>query len=333
MVYDVSGNVVSSSGFSPAIAEAMYELAKNVAYVSDKGPECCQAFYNELYPNRELSSISAVANLGCHTVLAGDAAESLRPYLSVTATYGDNYTEAIKNFTLSGTIAAGSNTITVTYMDETATVTVAAVNALPSGYARLEYIYTDGRQYIDPSLNTTDVDYAEYEVMVRSQWYIKGGNILSSNNFKYPYLSGDNTNGFLSRIGFYYAGNGDSSVTSGSYLFPWKFDERHTIAGFGSGGAVTVDGVQKFAATKGSASSEPLYIFAGGANRIDGNTPNTSYSFMGRLYGMKLYKNNTLIRNYIPCKDSNNEAGLYDIVGGQFYKSASDKKLMRGGEV
>lgn len=265
--------------------------------------------------------------------MAGDNVETLRNYIIVTATYGDGYAEPIKAFTLTGTIVSGANTITIGYMGKLTTVSVTAVNALPTGYTRLEYIYTDGRQYIDPGLNTDDVDFAEYEVMVRSQWYVKGGNILSSDNCKFPYLSGDNTLGPKSRIAFTYAGNGDSSVSSGSYAFPWNFDERHTLGGFGSGGAVTVDGTQLFAVTKGSAASDALYLFAGGASRITSGVPDTSYAFMGRLYGMKLYKNNALIKNYIPCKDSTGEAGLYDLVDEEFLKSASEKKLFRGGEV
>lgn len=332
MIYNVNGDVVGTD-MSSSIKEAMLDLARNVAYINSNGVECYQEIYDEMYPDRELSSISAVTNLGCHTVMAGDSAASLHPYIKVTATYGDGFTAAVNDFTLSGTISSGSNTITVSYMGETATVSVTAVAALPSGYTRLEYIYTDGRQYINPSLNSGDVDFAEYEVMVRSQWYVKGGNILSSNTCKFPYLTGDNTNGFRSRIGFTNRGNGDNKVTSGSYLFPWKFDERHTLSGFASGGAVSVDGTQKFAVPVGSAASDALYIFAGGADRISGNVPDFSYAFIGRLYGMKLYKNNTLIRNYIPCKDSNNEAGLYDVVNSTFLKSASAKRLFRGGEV
>lgn len=333
MIYDVNGNVIGTEGLSQAMKQALLDLADNVAFISGNGPECRQVFYDELHPDRTLSSISAVTDLGCHTPLAGDSAESLRPYIQVTASYEDGYTQPVASFTLSGALTAGANAVSVGYGGQTATVTVNVSAALPSGYTRLEYVYTDGRQYVDPGLNSDDVDYAEYEVMVRSQWFVKGGNILSADNFKFPYLSGDNTNGFKSRIAFTYAGNGDSSVISGSYVYPWNFDERHTLGGFGSGGAVTVDGVQLFSASKGSAASEPLYIFAGGASRIVDGAPNTSYSFMGRLYGMKLYKNNALIKNYIPCKDSSNEAGLYDIVGNQFLKSASEKKLFRGGEV
>ena len=333
MIYDVNGHVVGAEGMSAAMQQALLDLSESVAYINDNGPECYQAFYDEMYPNRELESIAAVLNLGCYTVMAGDNVERLRPYIKVTASYGDGYTSDIKDFTLSGTIASGSNTVTVGYMGETATVTATAVNALPSGYTRLEYVYTDGRQYINPSLNSDDVDFAEYEVMVRSQWFNKGGNILSSDNCKFPYLSGDNTNGFRSRIQFNHAGNGDNKVSSGSYLFPWSFDERHTLSGFGSGGSVAVDGVQLFAVPRGSAASDALYIFAGGASRIVDGMPNESYAFMGRLYGMKLYKNSTLIRNYIPCKDSTGEAGLYDLVTNTFLKSASEKKLLRGGEV
>lgn len=333
MIYNVEGNVVGTD-VSPELMDTLLGMSKDVMYINNRGSEYRQSFYDGVHPNRKLSSISATVNLGCHTVMIGDSVDSLIPYIKVTATYADEYTEVVKDYTIQGTISLGNNSITIIYGGKSTTVIVSAVAGLPAGYTRLEYIYTDGRQYMDTGLTSDDVDYAEYEIMVRSQWYVKGGNILSSDNFRFPYLSGDNANGFKSRIAFFHRGNGDNKVSSGSYIYPWDFDERHLLSGYDANGAVSVDGKQLFSVPKGSSSaSEPLYIFTGGASKVINGSPDTAYSFMGRLYGMKLYKNNTLIRNYIPCKDSNNEAGLYDIVNDAFLKSASDKRLLRGGEV
>ena len=43
-----------------------------------------------------------------------------------------------------------------------------------------------------------------------------------------------------------------------------------------------------------------------------------------KLYGAKLYRDNTLIRYFIPCYNiSTSKAGLYDTVNGVFYPNAA----------
>lgn len=45
---------------------------------------------------------------------------------------------------------------------------------------------------------------------------------------------------------------------------------------------------------------------------------------LARLYYFKIYDNGTLVRDLVPCvRNSDNKAGLYDLVGGQFYSSAN----------
>ena len=55
----------------------------------------------------------------------------------VTAYYNDGTTENVDNFTLSGTIGVGANTITVTYEEKTTTITVV-------GYKVINYVFKDG---------------------------------------------------------------------------------------------------------------------------------------------------------------------------------------------
>lgn len=71
-----------------------------------------------------LTSISASYTGG--DVAVGTAVSSLTG-VSVTATYSDGTTASVTGYTLSGTIAEGSNTITVSYQGKTATFTVNGV--------------------------------------------------------------------------------------------------------------------------------------------------------------------------------------------------------------
>lgn len=53
-----------------------------------------------------------------------------------------------------------------------------------------------------------------------------------------------------------------------------------------------------------------------------------------RTYWYKITDaNDVLVRDYIPCVDANNVAGLYDIANSKFYKSAIGTPLVAGPEV
>ena len=79
----------------------------------------------------ELVSISAVYTQS-GTVYDTDSVDSLKADLVVTATYSDSSTETIPStdYTLSGTLTAGTSTITVVYGGKTATFNVTVTTAL-----------------------------------------------------------------------------------------------------------------------------------------------------------------------------------------------------------
>ena len=113
-----------------ALRTALLQLADSVAYKDDEiGEEVQSDLYDALYPPAELSSISAVYTQG-GTVYTDDSLDSLKTDLVVTAHYSDSTSETLSSsdYTLSGTLASGTSTITVTYQDKTATfdVTVTA---------------------------------------------------------------------------------------------------------------------------------------------------------------------------------------------------------------
>lgn len=67
-------------------------------------------------------------------------------------------------------------------------------------------------------------------------------------------------------------------------------------------------------------------------SRFNGNTgtPDANRS-KGLLYGAKIYEGTTLLHNYIPCyRNSDNEVGVYDIVGDSFYASSSTTPFTYG---
>lgn len=81
-------------------------------------------------PAKTLTGISAVYTGG--NVSVGTAVSGLTG-ISVTAHYSDGSTANVTGYTLSGTIAEGENTVTVTYMGKTTTITVTGEAQAPDG--------------------------------------------------------------------------------------------------------------------------------------------------------------------------------------------------------
>ena len=60
---------------------------------------------------------------------------------------------------------------------------------------------------------------------------------------------------------------------------------------------------------------------------------NISEYLTGKLYYVKLYSGTTLVRDFIPCEDSTGEVGLWDNVTSTFYQNAGTGSFTAGPEV
>lgn len=121
---------------SEELKQALLQIARKVAYIDDQGSVYYQDLYDALYPPKELVSISAVFTQGQTVVYDTASLDSLKSMLVVTGTYDDQSTETIPStgYTLSGTLTAGTSTITVTCDGKTTTFTV-QVTHQPGVYA------------------------------------------------------------------------------------------------------------------------------------------------------------------------------------------------------
>lgn len=71
--------------------------------------------------------------------------------------------------------------------------------------------------------------------------------------------------------------------------------------------------------------SKPIYIFAG--NR----SGNAAYQYSGKLYNFKITDGTNVIRNFVPCyRNSDNVAGLYDLVNNVFYTNQGSENFIVG---
>ena len=117
----------AGDGITEEVKQALLQLARKVAYIDDQGETYYQDLYNALYGTTpaELVSISA-AYTQSGTVYDTDSLDSLKADLIVTAAYSDSSTAVIPaaDYTLSGSLTAGTSTITVSYSGKTATFQV-----------------------------------------------------------------------------------------------------------------------------------------------------------------------------------------------------------------
>lgn len=106
-----------------------------------------------------LVSISAEFTQGSAVIYDTDSLDTLKQYLTVTATMSDSTTRTVTDYTLSGTLTVGTSTITVSYGGKTDTFTVAVSEQ--KLYQLCEYVETDGASRIDTGVQfdgTKDIE-------------------------------------------------------------------------------------------------------------------------------------------------------------------------------
>lgn len=137
---DESGNVEVAGGLNETARALLIAILRNAVYTSDQSANIT-ALENALASNTgggevpdipdepnnpEVTLVSIAATYSGGDVAVGTAVTALTGIV-VTAHYSDGSTAKVTGYTLSGTIAEGSNTITVTYEGKTATFTVTGV--------------------------------------------------------------------------------------------------------------------------------------------------------------------------------------------------------------
>ena len=283
---------------------------------------------------KQVSSISA-AYTQSGTVYDTDTLDSLKNDLVVTATYDDSSTAVVPaaSYTLSGTLSAGTSSITVTYLDKITTFNALVTQAVPTGYTRLQYVATNGNQYVNTNIDETQAESAEYEFSIssgKSDSYATNGNhILSASTTFFPLIKGTGTSGDDRYRLLWCNRKGNETVSVGSNHLNASIDTRYVISAFvNNSDDVAVDGSYLYSQTAGTSasSSNKFVLFTYG-----GNVSQIKYRFWGKLYYMKVYNaSGELIRYFIPAKNSSDVAGLYDPISETFYTSASGTALIAG---
>ena len=185
---------------------------------------------------------------------------------------------------------------------------------LPSGYTKLEYIESSGTQYIDTGVSNFRTQ--STRVTLDVDW-------LSGLGYYFGCAQ--------SGLSWYVEAFQPTKVYSG-YLDESESADIATVIGRytvdKNGVSTNVNGVKIQHASADSSASIPICLLAcGGSSGVSG------IADAARIYSCKIYSGLTLIRQFVPCKNSSGEVGLYDEVNDVFYGNAGTGVFIAGPEV
>jgi hypothetical protein len=131
---------LSDLGDVEGFKTAILQLAQKVAYVDDNGEKYYRDLHNAFYLP---IAISVAFAQGSRTIFSNAELDSLKEFITVTATYADGY-ETVLNaseYDLNGELTAGTSTVTATAGNATSTFDVIVTEfSIPSEYTRYGYI-------------------------------------------------------------------------------------------------------------------------------------------------------------------------------------------------
>lgn len=276
-----------------------------------------------------LSSIEATFTQGGNTIYDDATLDSLKQYLEVVATYSDSSTVTLQDsdYTLSGTLAEGTSTITATYEGKTDTFSVTVTHRLiPSTYQPVEYIASDGNAHFE----IRDINYpvgAVYKVkMLQTQRDTENNRVAvgcltaDTKYFCIGYKKDANNVG-----GFHYYDGCWTTLTK-AYTEP----SIVTMTSTSSSVSVTAENTTESQSNTVSTQVEVQNVIKLGMF-WDNRAAN---ALVGRVYDVEVKNGNTTLSHFVPCyRISDNEIGMYETVSGVFYTSNTGTSFTKGGNV
>ena len=193
---------------------------------------------------------------------------------------------------------------------------------LPSEYQQVEYIESTGTQYIDTGINVNTTT-SRYETKINPSLVSGTMGIFGTRN----YISSNSSsmNVFIINGAFrldWLTGAGDYSVNNISS------NTEYTISI--TRGLATINNVDYTSAA--TTSIDGSYTFYVGNFNNAGSV--YSNGFSGKIYYSKLYNNNILVFDGVPCyRKSDNVIGMYDLVTNTFFTNAGTGVFLKGNSV
>lgn len=209
---------------------------------------------------------------------------------------------------------------------------------LPSSYQQVDYIATDGNQYID-----TGVLAGNYGSGIR---YVFRGNVTAYQSTSLIYWFGALADGCRSgnfftngtnQIGMYIGGSGAQAYNSVTLRPSVGSDFKLVVQGTpedSNNCAVTMNGTQfnKGTLVDTEMPNTNIYLFTAKGTSA-ATTANRKY--YGKLYSFTMDAvDGTPIRNFVPCyRKSDSVVGLYDTVEDIFYTNQGSGSFTKGADI
>ena len=172
---------------------------------------------------------------------------------------------------------------------------------LPDGYTQVDYIQSDGNQYIDTEVTNND----SWELQLKMAWTEFPTNLYSANGINNNMQIGATKNGKWTVNG----NDSNYSITT---------NQIYNAHCYQSTKSLYVDNVLTATRPSISYSNANIYLFA--YCSVPNNVKTPTGFCKEKIYEAKIYDNNVLIRNFIPCyRNSDSVVGMYDLVNNLFY--------------
>lgn len=178
---------------------------------------------------------------------------------------------------------------------------------LPEGYTEVQYIQSSGTQYVDTGFKPNQ----DSRVLIKLSTSETGSHTVFGADFSWT------DDGFALGVGFTHYGKETGTISGLNNGSPHEVDFNKNIISM-DGSTVLTMGASTFSVPHN------LALFAN--NRAGGIQEKTTMA----LYYCRIYDGNTIIRDYIPCKNAGGVVGLYDLIGQKFYGNAGTGSFTAG---
>lgn len=178
---------------------------------------------------------------------------------------------------------------------------------LPDGYTEVQYIQSTGTQYVDTGFKPNQ----DSRVLIKLSTSETGSHTVFGADIDWV------DNGFALGVGFTHYGKETGTISGLNNGSSHEVDFNKNIISM-DGSTVLTMGASTFSVPHN------LALFAN--NRAGGIQEKTTMA----LYYCRIYDGNTIIRDYIPCKNAGGAVGLYDLIGQKFYGNAGTGSFTAG---
>ena len=190
-------------------------------------------------------------------------------------------------------------------------------------YLVLEYIQSSGTQYIDTGITPDST--VEIQIKALGNSFVSGTSGETLLGSRIGFRSSDFS--LWWQFNYYWVwGNGDTTSYTNE-AFPYK--NQIIDITIGKGKLVMTNGSSTTTKTGGTATnSYNIYLFA-----LNNNGTPAGYCLSTRIYSCKIYKNDILVRDFVPCINNNGIVCFYDKVTETFFYNAGTGDFIAGPEI